>query len=85
MPREVARLTICGLELEPDLAKRALDGDGWGLGAAEAERAAAALGYMARLAERLAALLDVPLRYPLRFANSRSSVFSYPEPAGNLG
>ncbi len=75
-----------GLELEPDLARRAADPDGgWRVGHAEAERAAAALGYVARLTQRLAHLLDVPLRYPLRFANSRSSVFSHPPPAGTIG
>ncbi len=42
-------------------------------------------GYVARLVQRLASLLDVPLRYPLRFANSRSSVFSHPLPAGTVG
>jgi hypothetical protein len=68
------------------VARHTLDADGgWGMDTAEAERAAAALGYVARVAERLAAVLDVPLRYPLRFANSRSAVFSQPLPAGDLG
>ena len=44
-----------------------------------------AQGYVARLVQRLASLLGVPLRYPLRFANSRSSVFSHPLPAGSAG
>jgi hypothetical protein len=84
--REVARLAVGGLELEPDLARRAADPDGgWRVGHVEAERAAAALGYVARLTQRLAHLLDVPLRYPLRFANSRSSVFSHALPAGTFG
>ncbi|BDA44341.1 hypothetical protein COCOBI_05-5250 [Coccomyxa sp. Obi] len=84
--REVARLAVGGLELEPDVVRRAADPDGgWRVGGPEAERAAAALGYVARLVQRLASLLDVPLRYPLRFANSRSSVFSHPFPAGTVG
>ncbi len=75
-----------GLDLEPDLARRAPDLDaGWRMGAAEAEAAAAALGCVARLTERLASLLDVPLRYPLRFGGSRSAVASCPPPAGDLG
>lgn len=75
-----------GLDLEPDLARRAPDLDaGWRMGAAEAEAAASALGYVARLTERLANLLDVPLRYPLRFGGSRSAVYSCPPPAGDLG
>ncbi len=42
--REVARLAVGGLELEPDVARRAADPDGgWRAGGAEAERAAAAL------------------------------------------
>lgn len=78
---------VGGLELEPDLARRAADpdGGGWRAGGAAAERAAAALGYVARLVQRLAALLDVPLRYPLRFANSRSSILSHPPPAASPG
>ena len=60
---------LAAWELEPDLAKKILDTD--------AEMAAAAVGYATRLTQRLAALLDVPLRYPLRFANSRSSIYSH--------
>ena len=54
--REYSQLAIGGLELEPDLAKKILDTD--------AELAAAAVGYATRLTQRLAAMLDVPLRYP---------------------
>lgn len=80
------KLTVGGVELEPDLARRAADPDaGWGVGAAEAERAAASLGYAARITERLANLLDVPLRYPIRFWGSRSSIATAPPPAGELG
>ncbi len=74
--REYSQLAIGGLELEPDLAKKILDTD--------AELAAAAVGYATRLTQRLAAMLDVPLRYPLRFANSRSSIYSHAPPAGNI-
>ena len=80
------KLTVGGLELEPDLARRAADPDaGWGVGAAEAERAAASLGYAARITDRLANLLDVPLRYPIGFGGSRSSIATAPLPAGDLG
>ena len=74
--REVSQLAIVGLDLEPDLAKKIMDTD--------AEMAAAAIGYAARLTQRLAALLDVPLRYPLHFVNSRSSIYSHAPPAGNI-
>ena len=37
-----------------------------------------------RLTQRLAAILDVPLRYPLRFANSRSAIYSHAPPAGTV-
>ena len=74
--REVSQLTIGGLDLEPDLARKILDTD--------AELAAAAVGYATRLTQRLATLLDVPLRYPLRFANSRSSILSHAAPAGTI-
>ena len=76
MCREVSQLAIGGLDLEPDLAKKILDTD--------AELAAAAVGYATRLTQRLAALLDVPLRYPLRFANSRSTIYSHAPPAGTI-
>ena len=76
MCREVSQLAIGGLDLEPDLAKKILDTD--------AELAAAAVGYATRLTQRLGALLDVPLRYPLRFANSRSTIYSHAPPAGTI-
>ena len=74
--REVSQLSVGGLELEPDLAKKILDTD--------AELSAAAIGYAVRLTQRLAAILDVPLRYPLRFANSRSTIYSHAPPAGTV-
>ena len=45
-------------------------------------RAAAALGYAALMAGRLADYLDVPLRYPLHCAASASAVLEAPPPAG---
>jgi hypothetical protein len=74
-PPPTPRLQICGLELRPDLARRALEGSvGWGGDADEEERAAAALGYVAAATDALAAYLGVPLRFPLRPRASRSAV-----------
>ena len=41
-------------------------------------RAAAALGYVAAMVDRLAGYLDVPLRYPLLLLGSRSAVLEHP-------
>lgn len=63
------------------MAKRSLQGSvGWDGDADEEQRVAAALGYAAHAAERLAAYLDVPLRFPLRPRASRSAVLD-PAPA----
>ncbi|CAA6669179.1 unnamed protein product [Spirodela intermedia] len=43
----------------------------------ELQRSATALGYIAHAVLLIAAYLDVPLRYPLRFGGSRSYVHDY--------
>lgn len=60
------RLSICGLELPPSLARRGLEGTmGWNGTYDEEQRVAAALGAMSHVVERLAWVLGIPLRYPL--------------------
>lgn len=44
-------------------------------------KAAAALGYAAHVTQALATYLSVPLKYPLKPANSRSAVLERPQPA----
>jgi hypothetical protein len=62
-----ARLSVAGLEIPANLVRRILHGED-GLGGPgspdEEQRVAAALGYVAHIVERLAAYLDIPLRYP---------------------
>ena len=75
-----SRLSVVGLEIPPDLIRRILhDGPGGPGSTDEEQRIAAALGYMAHIVERLAAYLDVPLRYPLTPRMS-SSVLHDPMP-----
>eukprot|EP00955_Chlamydomonas_euryale_P012337 132668-Chlamydomonas_euryale.AAC.1 len=69
------RLAIVGLEVPADLLRRVLyDGEG---SFDEEQRAAAALGYIAHVVDRLAAYLAVPLRYPPGPAMSRSLLFDH--------
>lgn len=81
--REVAVLSMGGLQLEPLLWRRgaegflAADGD-----PTEGRRLAAALGYVAHCLVALEQYLDVPLRYPIHAAASHSVVFDYSPPAG---
>jgi hypothetical protein len=53
-------LAVLGLVLNPDLAKRSMEGSvGWEGTFDEEQRAAAALGYVAHLVDRIAIYCDV--------------------------
>lgn len=72
------RLLVCGLELHPNLARRGLEGTmGWGGDYDEEQRVAAALGYVAHIVDRLAAFLDIPLRFPVVPAVSKSTICDF--------
>lgn len=67
------RLSIRGLELPPAL----LHSPDAPLGSGHLDeefRVGVALGYLAHMLDRLAAYLDVPLRYPLTLGDSKSSI-----------
>uniref|UniRef100_A0A1D1XP16 UV radiation resistance-associated gene protein n=1 Tax=Anthurium amnicola TaxID=1678845 RepID=A0A1D1XP16_9ARAE len=65
--------TIFGLHLStPPLKKTSFFGD-----KKELQRSATALGYVAHAVMLIAAFLDVPLRYPLRFGGSRSYIVDH--------
>ena len=75
--REVARLAIGSLDLEPSLGRRSsesLSALGWESDVDEQRRVAAALGYAAHVTHHLAGYLGVPLRYPIVPASSRSTI-----------
>ena len=87
--RQESRLSIGGLELDAAAWRRAVAGLGPGaddggveIDPQDDQATAVALGYVAHLLARLAAYLDVPLRYPLRPRGSRSSVWDSWLPAG---
>lgn len=73
----MARLSIGALDLEPSLWRQKsgnLAALSWDSETEEELKAAAALGYAAHVTQALACYLNVPLKYPLRAANSRSAV-----------
>lgn len=73
-----ARLSIAGLELAPDLAKRGLEGAvGRNGHFDEDQRAAAALGYVCQVLDLLSRYLDVPLRYPVKPGASTSAICDF--------
>ncbi|KAK9803272.1 hypothetical protein WJX72_004606 [[Myrmecia] bisecta] len=81
--RRVAKLSIGGLALDALVVRRGLEGTlGWEGDRQEEIKVAAALGYVAAATARLADYLDVPLRYPIHAANSRSTILDHAPPAG---
>ena len=75
--REIARLAIGALDLEPTIGRQRsenLAALGRESEKDEEVRLAVALGYAAHVTHHLAGYLDVPLKYPIRPANSRSAV-----------
>lgn len=82
--RQAALLTIGGLDLDSLLGRGGLDGImNWQGDKQEMRRAAAALGYLAAVLERLGFYLDVPLRYPIKPGNCKSVVLSHAAAAGS--
>lgn len=82
--RQAALLTIGGLDLDPLLGKGGLNGImNWEGDRHDMRKAAAALGYLAAVVERLGFYLDVPLRYPIRLGNCKSLMLSHAGTAGN--
>jgi len=85
--REVARLAIGSLSLEPYIERQRSDNLASLGRQSEKERdmrLAAALGYAAHVTHHLADYLGVPLRYPLRPANSRSAVLEGQAAVGSM-
>lgn len=83
--RQAALLTIGGLDLEPLLGRGGLDGImNWEGDKQEMRRAAAALGYLASVVERLGFYLDVPLRYPIKLGNCKSVILGHAAAAGSF-
>ena len=81
--RQAALLTIGGLDLDPLLGRGGLDGImNWEGDKREMRRAAAALGYLAAVVERLGFYLDIPLRYPIKLGNCKSGMLSHAAAAG---
>ena len=77
-------LTIGGLDLDPLLGRGGLDGImNWEGDKQEMRRAAAALGYLASVVERLGFYLDVPLRYPIKPGNCKTVILSHAATAGS--
>ncbi|MQM00227.1 hypothetical protein Taro_032965 [Colocasia esculenta] len=72
-PSQMSSFSILDLQLPAlPLKKTSLFGD-----KKELQRSATALGYVAHAVLLIAAYLDVPLRYPLRFGGSRSYIHDY--------
>ena len=65
-------LSVVGIELPADLVRRILHGLDGQVGPDEETRIAAALGYIAHILDRLSFYLDIPLRFPLTPAMSKS-------------
>ena len=77
-------LTIGGLDIDPLLGRGGLDGImNWEGDKHEMHRAAAALGYLAAVVERLGFYLDIPLRYPIKPGNCKSVILSDAAAAGS--
>lgn len=82
--RQAALLTIGGLDLDPLLGRGGLDGVmNWEGDKQEMRRAAAALGYLASVVERLGFYLDIPLRYPIMLGNCKTVILSHAAAAGS--
>ena len=81
--REIARLAIGSLTLEPYLARQNSDNLpvlGQQSNKDKEIKLAAALGYAAHVTHNLAGYLGVPLKYPIQPANSHSIIISTPDP-----
>lgn len=76
------RLAIGGLELHPSVWRKAIDADGYDWDAREDKEAGIALGFLAHMIDRIAAYLDVPLRYHIRFQGSTSTILDGDPPVG---
>jgi len=85
--REVARLAIGTLSLEPYIERQKSDNLA-SLGRQSDKekdmRLAAALGYAAHVTHHLAGYLGVPLKYPIKPANSRSAVVEGQAPVSSM-
>ncbi len=74
---------IAGLELDPGLVEKALQGLlGWDKELEDEQQIAVALGYVAHLVDRLAAYLQVPLRFPIHPGQSISAILEHAYPCG---
>lgn len=85
--REIARLAIGSLSLEPYLDRQHSDNlpvIGQQSDKEKEIKLAAALGYAAHVTFHLAQFLGVPLRYPIRPSNSRSVIITAAEPNASL-
>ena len=82
--KNVVKLTICGMSLDSSVWRNAFDpGGGYDWDPTQDRAASVALGYAALFVDRMAEMLGVPLRYPIRFRGSQSVVVDNYPPAGN--
>ena len=80
--RHEVRLTIGGLEVNPSTWAGAFDPHGRSWDPVEDRIAGIALGYVAHFVSCCANYLNIPLRYPIRFCGSQSSIFDNWNPVG---
>lgn len=81
--RQMALLSVGGLDLDPLLGKGGLEGlINWEPDRTEMRRAAAALGYTALIVKQLAVYLDVPLRFPIMPGSCKSVILTHATSAG---
>ncbi|KAK9832431.1 hypothetical protein WJX74_010109 [Apatococcus lobatus] len=82
--KQEARLVIAGMELDPAQVEKGLEGLlGWDKDLEDEQNIAVALGYVAHLVDRLAAYLDVPLRYPIHPGQSVSAILEHGRHCGS--
>lgn len=74
--------TVRGQRLDPASWKHAFDAEGYQWDAAVDRESSIALGYVAHMVAKMSEYLDVPLRYPIIFKGSHSTIIDTYSPAG---
>jgi len=74
--------TIRGQRLDPASWKHAFDAEGYQWDVAIDKASSIALGYAAHMVAKMSEYLDVPLRYPIVFKGSHSTIIDTYRPAG---
>ncbi|KAI8111461.1 hypothetical protein M9435_003962 [Picochlorum sp. BPE23] len=81
-PQTSAIYTVRGQRLDPASWKHAFDAEGYQWDAAIDRESSIALGYAAHMVAKMSEYLDVPLRYPIVFKGSHSTIIDTYRPAG---